>query len=346
MQNRHVDTSGPPRPAAGVPPPTGGGTLPPLLALLARSDPLTGPELARRLGVSRAAVAARVGRWRRTGLEVDTGPHGYRLRRPLRPLDPDRVRAGLPAAARRRIGTLEFHWRLDSTSSELARRSAKLPDRSFVFAEWQSAGRGRRGRTWRSPPATNLQLSCLKRFARGYGVLSGLSLAAGIAAARALADCGVRDIALKWPNDLVHGDAKLGGVLVELGGDPAGACHAIVGVGINVYLPQPVRKALDRPCTDLDSLRGTAAPSRDALAAALVTRLVEALDAFDQSGFAAFAEAWAERDALAGRTVHVDGARGAFDGVAAGVDEHGALKVRDAGAVRRVDSAEVTVRPA
>ena len=316
---------------------------PAVLALLASGDCHAGPDMARRLGISRAAVWKQIEALRAAGLDVQSGEAGYRLTPPLEWLDPAAIRAALPAAIRRRIGGIENHWRLDSTSSECLRRAGDMPDRSFVFADWQDAGRGRRGRQWISPPATNLQFSCMKRFGSGYAALAGLSLAVGIAAANALDDCGATGIDLKWPNDLVHDDAKLGGILVELGGEFMGPCHAVIGVGINLRASQALRRVLDRPCTDLQSACGEA-PSRNTLAAALVARLVEALDVFDESGFAAFADAWSMRDALAGRAIRVDGARGVFEGTAAGVDARGALRVRRAGGIECLDSAEVTVR--
>lgn len=319
--------------------------MPQMLVLLASGRTMTGPELASELGVSRAAVWKQIETWRKSGLDIDSGPKGYRLARPLEPLNVGRIRTALPDSVRRRLGALENHWRLDSTSSELARRAVDLPDLSFVFADWQQAGRGRRGRQWLSPPALNLQFSCLKHFAGGYAGLSGLSLATGVAAVRALEDCGVPDVALKWPNDLVHGDAKLGGILVELGGEFMGPCHAIIGIGINVHLPERVRTALDRPCTDLASLCGGDAPSRNGLAAALIECMIDALETFDASGFAAFAEAWSKRDALAGRRIRVEGAHGTFEGIAAGVDARGALRVRTQEDMRVIESAEITVRP-
>ena len=320
--------------------------MPPVLRLLASGSAVSGPELARRLGISRAAVWKQIEALRRAGLEIVSGTQGYRLERPLDLLDVARVRCGVPSPLRRRIGSIENHWRLDSTSSELARRAAELQDRSFVFADWQDAGRGRRGRQWLSPPARNLQFSCLKRFAGGYAALSGLSLAVGLAAARALEDCGIAGVALKWPNDLVHRDAKLGGILVELGGEFMGPCHAIIGIGINVDLPAAVRRSLDRACADLAGLCDGGLPSRNELAAALIARLVEALDAFDASGFSACAAAWAQRDVLAGRRVRVDDPRGGFEGIAEGVDLRGALQVRTAVGVRAIDSGEVSVRSA
>ncbi|HVX04452.1 MAG TPA: biotin--[acetyl-CoA-carboxylase] ligase [Rhodanobacteraceae bacterium] len=315
-----------------------------MLALLASGDRHAGPDMARRLGISRAAVWKQIETLRTAGLEIESSEGGYRLLPPLEWIDPVAIHAALPAAIRRRVGTIENHWRLDSTSSECLRRAGELPDRSFVFADWQDAGRGRRGRQWVSPPATNLQFSCLKRFAGGYAALAGLSLAVGIAVADALEDCGARGIGLKWPNDLVHGDAKLGGILIELGGEFMGPCHAVVGVGINLRVPQTLRRALNRPCTDLRDVCGGKPPSRNALAIALLARLVEALDVFGDSGFAAFIEAWNARDALNGRAIRVDGARGVFDGTAVGVDARGALRVRHAGGVESLDSAEVTVR--
>jgi len=345
MSNPHLDTSGTRSPARVKAAPRVGSDMPQMLVLLASGQAVTGPELASKLGVSRAAVWKQIETWRKAGLDIASGPQGYRLAGPLEPLDVERIGAALPSHLRRRLGTLENHWRLDSTSSELARRAAGLPDLSFVFADWQQAGRGRRGRQWLSPPAVNLQFSCLKRFAGGYAGLSGLSLATGVAAARALEDCGTPGIALKWPNDLVHDDAKLGGILVELGGEFMGPCHAIIGIGINVHLPEGVRAALDRPSTDLARLCGGDAPSRNALATALVARLVEALEGFDASGFAAFAQAWMARDALVERRIRIEGAHGTFDGIAAGVDARGALRVRTDGGMCVIDSAEVTVRP-
>lgn len=319
--------------------------MPPVLRLLASGAAISGPELARRLDISRAAVWKQIETLRRGGLEIASEAQGYRLARPLDLLDVARVRGGLPAALRSRVGSIENHWRLDSTSSELARRAAELPDLSFVFADWQDAGRGRRGRQWLSPPARNLQFSCLKRFAGGYAALSGLSLAVGLAAARALEDCGTNGIALKWPNDLVHRDAKLGGILVELGGEFMGPCHAIIGIGINVDLPVAMRRSLDWACADLAGLCEGSLPSRSELAATLIVRLAEALDAFDASGFSACAAAWAERDVLAGRRIRIDDPRGGLEGIAEGVDLRGALQVRTAAGVRAIDSGEVSVRP-
>lgn len=317
---------------------------PELLDLLSSEAPVSGADLARRLRVSRAAVWKQIEALRAGGLSIQArAGEGYRLARPLDRLDAAAIRRALPAAVRKRIGVLEVHWKLDSTSSELLRRVEELPDRAFVFAEMQTAGRGRRGRNWVSPPASNLAFSCLKRFEQGYAALSGLSLAVGVASARALHACGVKDVGVKWPNDLVCRGAKLAGILVELGGEFLGPCHAVIGIGVNVHLPGDARAAIAQPVADLAELCGEA-PPRNELAAAMVEHVCVALDAFAVSGFAAFAADYARDDVLRGRVLRVEDPRGAFEGVAMGVDARGALRVRTPNGERAVDSAEVTVR--
>src|SRR5690606_19224828 len=193
----------------------------------------------------------------------------------------------------------------------------------------QSGGRGRRGRAWRMPLGGGLALSLLKRFDRGMAALSGLSLMAGIATCEALADAGIDAVGLKWPNDLIAEEAKLGGILVELGGDALGPCHAVIGIGLNLRLGDDAIAAIDQPCTDLARFAG-AVPSRNALAALLLARLVPALERFDREGFAPFAPAFEALDTLRGRDVQVIRAGDADggDGIAQGVDARGALRVR------------------
>jgi len=312
-----------------------------LLRALAPGEPVSGEALADGIGVTRAAVWKHVAALRKRGLPVDarTGL-GYSLPWPTQLLDADAVAARLEDGA----GSLEVHWELDSTSSELARRQDGLPDLAVVLAESQSAGRGRRGRAWLSPPGLNLYLSCLKRFERGFAGLSGLSLAVGVCVVRALEDAGVAGAHLKWPNDVMTDSGKLAGILVELGGEYQGPCTAIVGVGVNVRLPRTVREAIGQPAVDLAELAGGAPPDRNVLAACLVARLRRGLAMFEEGGFAAFADDFARLDWLHGKSLRLDGARGAFEGVGAGVDARGALRVRTADGEVRVDSAEVTVR--
>ncbi|NID15816.1 biotin--[acetyl-CoA-carboxylase] ligase [Luteibacter yeojuensis] len=317
-----------------------------LLEALAGGDAVSGAALARKAGVTRAAVWKQIEALRLKGVPVEARVGGgYRLPWTTELLDTQRIRAGLAPETSARIGMLEVHWDIDSTSSELARRIPVLDDLAFVMAEAQSAGRGRRGRTWLSPPGMNLYLSVLKRFDGGFASLSGLSLAVGVMLLRALADLGIRTPGLKWPNDVLAGNAKLAGVLVELSGEYSGPCAAVIGVGLNIRLPDSLHERAGQPITDLASILGGDPPSRNRIASAVIAALADGLLAFERHGFAAFAEEYAANDLLRGESLRIIDPRGEYDAMGEGVDERGALRVRRANGDRvTVDSAEVSVR--
>jgi len=321
-----------------------------LLALLAPGEPVSGAALAARAGVTRAAIWKQVEALRARGVPVEArGRAGYCLPWPLQMLDARRIRAALPAPWARSLGALEVHGELDSTSSELQRRLAGAADLSMVLAESQVAGRGRRGRGWLSPPGLNLYLSCLKRFAPGFAALSGLSLAIGVIVLRALDALGIAGAGLKWPNDVLAADGggKLAGILVELSGEYQGPCAAIVGIGLNLRLTPDLHRQAGQPASDLASLCAGSPPDRNRVAAALIAALAQGLGEFEREGFAAFAADYARHDLLRGQPLRLSGAHGAFEGVGAGVDARGALQLRmPDGGLRRIDSADVTVRRA
>ena len=327
-----------------------------LLALLAAGEPLSGEALAVAAGVTRAAIWKQVEALRRRGVPVEArGAAGYCLPWPLQMLDAARIRALLPTSAASALTALDVHWELDSTSSELQRRLATAGDFSVVLAETQHAGRGRRGREWLSPPGMNIYLSCLKRFDAGFAALTGLSLAVGVIALRALEKLGIDGAGLKWPNDLLVASGKrndgpggkLGGILIELSGEYQGPCAAIIGIGLNLRLTPALREQAGQPVADLAGLGGGMPPDRNLLVATLITALVEGLREFERDGFAAFGTDYARYDLLRDQPLQLSGALEAFRGVGAGVDARGALQVRlDDGSIRRVDSADVTVRRA
>ena len=324
-----------------------------LLAELAAGAPISGVELAAKAGVTRAAVWKQVEALRARGVPVEAGgASGYRLPWPVQLLDAARIRAALPAAVAKRLGALEVHWELDSTSSELQRRGAAAPDLSMVLAETQSAGRGRRGRRWLSPPGLNLYLSCLKRFDTGFAALSGLSLALGVIVLRTLEALGIAGAGLKWPNDVLAAapglaPGKLAGILVELSGEYQGPCAAVIGIGLNLRLTDALREQAGQPACDLATLAGGTPPDRNRVAAALIAALTEGLRQFEREGFAAFVDEYARHDLLRDRALRLSGAGGERDGIGAGVDGRGALLLRlPHGELQRVDSADVTVRRA
>lgn len=317
-----------------------------LVAALADGQDWSGSELARRFGVSRAAVWKHLDELRAAGLPIEAAAgRGYRLSLPLELLDATAIRAQLAPPLRERLGPLAVHWEIDSTNSELLRQAANLGDLAVCLAEQQHAGRGRRGRQWQSPPLCNIYLSLLRRFDTGMGNLAGLSLAVGVAVARALESCGAQGLGLKWPNDVLAADGKLAGVLVELGGEFLGPCHAVIGIGVNLYLAAGVRASIDQPVADLAGICAPL-PPRNRVVAALLEQLVAALDAFAAGGFAALRAAFERRDLLRGRELVLSGAEGVRHGSGAGVDARGALLLRQGATIRAFDSAEVTVRRA
>jgi BirA family biotin operon repressor/biotin-[acetyl-CoA-carboxylase] ligase len=319
-----------------------------LLSALAAGEPVSGAGLAAKAGVTRAAIWKQIEALRARGVPIEArGAAGYCLPWPFQMLDVDAIRAGVPAPLAQKLGALEVHWELDSTSSELQRRGAGAADFCVLLAETQTAGRGRRGRQWLSPPGLNLYLSCLKRFDRGFAALGGLSLAIGVIVMRTLETLGIDGAGLKWPNDVLTAEGKLGGILVELSGEYQGPCAAVVGIGLNLRLTPALREQAGQPASDLASLTRDVPPGRNQVAAALIATLIDGLQQFEREGFASFVDEYARHDRLRDQPLQLSGALGPFEGVGAGVDARGALQVRmPDGSLRQVDSADVTVRRA
>lgn len=309
--------------------------------------PVSGDALAREAGQTRAAVWKRIQGLRRAGVAIEAWPgRGYALAAPLDLLDAARIRTALPPAVAAGIDALEVAWCLESTNSELLGR-AQGAGVQVLLAERQSGGRGRRGRAWASPLAANLYLSVARGFEGGLARLGGLSLVAGVAVAEALRGLGAAAVGLKWPNDIVVADAgglrKLGGILVEGGGEHAGPARAVLGIGLNVCMPAAFGAGIDQPWTDLGALLDPA-PSRDALAAAVLAALLPALECFDRDGLAPFLPRYAACDAIAGARVQVQAGDGCHEGLALGPAADGALRVRTAGGERSFHAGEVSLR--
>lgn len=318
-----------------------------LLARLCRG-PASGAELARELGLTRAAVWKRIEALRSAGVDVDASPgRGYALARPLELLDGAAIAAALSPAAHAELDGLEVLFETDSTNAVALREPAPARGTRVWFAERQTAGRGRRGRDWASPLAAHVYLSLSRRFDGGVAALQGLSLAVGVAAAEALHAAGYPQAGLKWPNDLLAEGRKLGGILVEVGGDAAGPMRVVVGLGLNVAMPPSAAQAIDQPWCDLVSLSATP-PSRQAVCVALLDALLPMLARFEREGLAPFVAAWNRHDLLRGRAVRlVEGGR-VHEGVAAGIADDGALRLSppEGGEPRFFHAGEASLRAA
>lgn len=314
------------------------------------AGPASGDALARACGQTRAAVWKRIAGLREAGVVIDArAGRGYVLAHPLELLDAEAIRTQLPPSAGAALASLEVAWALDSTNSELLRRPSPPAGSAVLLAERQTGGRGRRGRAWLSPLAANLTFSLSRQFAGGLARLPGLSLVAGVATAEALQALGFPQVRLKWPNDLVVADGsglrKLGGLLVEGGGENAGPARAVIGLGLNVRMPPMHGAGIDQPWIDLASLAG-AAPSRNRIVAGLLAHWLPALAQFDAEGLAPFLERYAAFDALAGRDVVLHAGSGAQPARALGLAPDGGLRVEVDGREQRMHAGEVSVRAA
>lgn len=320
-----------------------------LLGVLADGRFHSGARLAAGAGVSRMTVCNAMRRLSDMGLEIDAlRGRGYRLRRPVELLERETILGLLGAGVRPRIARLEVHPRIDSTNSALMREGAAGAACGTVcLAEAQSAGRGRRGRGWVSPFGANLYLSLLWRFQHCPAEITGLGSLVGMALARAMRGCGAEGVGVKWPNDLVHQGRKLGGILMEMSGEVGGRCHVVVGVGINMALSPEQGRAIDQPWTSLAQILREGYPARNALAAAVIEAIVGAIERFESRGLEGLAKDWRGLDTVAGQEVRVSTARGTFEGVAAGVDGRGRLRLMRGGAEQVYDSGDVSlcVRP-
>ena len=229
--------------------------------------------------------------------------------------------------------------RCGSTNAVLL-REALLPGPVLLAAEEQTAGRGRRGRRWHSSAGADVTFSLARRIRRPARELAALSLVAGVAAASALRSLGVHAAALKWPNDLVIGAAKLGGILVETRAE-GGQTRAVIGVGINCRRAGGLERRLRRPVASLDEF---VSPRRNALIRDIASALMHAVDRFEASGFEAVRPEWEAMHAYAGQRLRVRLADGrSVSGIARGLFPDGALRLDTRRGERAVRSGTVVL---
>lgn len=321
---------------------------PMLLVLLADGRLHSGQWLAKELAVSRAAVWKGVERLRALGVPVlALARRGYRLTSPVEMLDARRIRATVNPRRLEQLRGLEVLFEVDSTNTRLLGKAPPPAGRADAcLSELQHAGRGRRGRRWIAPFGAGVALSVAWTFRDGAGALAALSLAVGVAVARALGRAGAQGVALKWPNDIWFEDRKIGGVLIELRAEAGGPAHVVIGVGVNVALSVETRLEIGTGGNAVAAVADACAavPSRNLLVGAILDELLSMLGEFEREGFAAFREAWSALDALGGRPVRVLLADDAVCGRARGVDRDGALLLETGDGVRRFVSGDASLR--
>ncbi|MDG2502498.1 MAG: bifunctional biotin--[acetyl-CoA-carboxylase] ligase/biotin operon repressor BirA [Porticoccaceae bacterium] len=303
----------------------------------------SGESLGEQLGVSRTAVWKQLQKVEEMGLQIESVKGtGYRVANGFELLCKETIVAHLSSANAQLPRQIEIFQTLDSTNKYVGERADYST--SVVFAERQTSGRGRRGKTWVSPFAANIYMSILWDFEQGAQALEGLSLGVGVAVRRALVELGLDNVSLKWPNDIYVAGKKLGGILLEMLGDPAGQCSVIIGVGINVSMPETTAADIDQPWTDLRA-ESKEPISRNKLAAVLVDKIFTLLADFETVGFAQYRDEWQAADAFKGQQGTISTPRDSISGTVVGVDNSGAVQLRlSSGEVQSFIGGELSLR--
>ncbi|MGD0961243.1 MAG: bifunctional biotin--[acetyl-CoA-carboxylase] ligase/biotin operon repressor BirA [Methylomonas sp.] len=323
-------------------------TLKHLLALLADGQFHSGTQLANAAGVSRAAVWKQLRSLAALGIELNAvSGKGYKLSQAMQLLDGELITGALRPYPKSLLAALDVHDALDSTNNYLLDR-ARLGGVSghACICEFQSAGRGRRGRQWLSPFGQNIYLSILWRYHDSPAAIAGLSLALGVAVIKALRDLGVKECGLKWPNDIYWRQRKLGGILVEVVGESGGPCHAVIGLGLNFYLSAQDLACIDQPCADMAGILGKAAyQRRNELIALLLNHLLPLLAEFKAHEMPKYAAEWRLYDCMQGKAADLYIAEQCYSGIVAGIDDNGLLLLNtDDGQQRGFAAGEVSFR--
>jgi BirA family biotin operon repressor/biotin-[acetyl-CoA-carboxylase] ligase len=308
----------------------------------------SGEALARSLGVSRSAVWKAVAALRSLGATLHAVRNrGYRLAHGCQPLDAKEIRGRLAHDAREHVARVDAVWSLDSTNTTLlARPNPCIGTAEVLLAEYQRAGRGRRGRTWLAPPGGAICLSISRTFPEVPQDLGALGLVIGVCALRALREHGAGNVGLKWPNDLLDGERKLGGVLIDVRAESDGPACVVIGIGLNLALDPALLRQIAEGGTAATDLASAVqpVPARNPLAASLVSACVRGLREFEREGLKPFMEEWRAADALRGRAISVSAAEGVARGIARGIDLRGALMLETPQGIQRFISGDVTVR--
>ncbi len=318
-----------------------------LLLLLADGEFHSGTELAKALGISRSAIWKQVNGLAEWGLQHSAvSGKGYRLEYPLELLDACQIHDAINEQTRSLLSSFEIFDQIDSTNRYLVERAQHhAPSGSVCLAEHQTAGKGRRGRQWVSPYGRNIYLSLLWRFQQGPSSISGLSLAIGVAVIRALKQHHIDAIGLKWPNDIYSQGKKLGGILVEVSGESDGPCSAVIGLGLNLWLPENQAQSISQPWTDLSKITGQKSLSRNKLAGTLLNHLLPIIAGYEAVGINAYLDEWRGYDCLSGKFADLFIGQQHFSGLMRGIDNHGMLLVeRPDGTVQTFASGEVSFR--
>lgn len=310
-----------------------------LISILADGEFHSGEQLGERLGMSRAAINKHVQTLRDWGVDVFTVPgKGYSLPEPIQLLDQSFISGQIKQG---QVAVLPV---IDSTNQYLLDRIVTLQSGDACVAEYQQAGRGRRGRKWFSPFGANLYLSMYWRLEQGPAAAIGLSLVIGIVMAEVLRDLGASQVRVKWPNDLYLQDRKLAGILVELTGKTGDAAQIVIGAGINLAMRQVESDVINQGWINLQE--AGIVIDRNTLAARLINELRAALELFEQEGLTPYLSRWEKLDNFINRPVKLIIGDKEIVGISRGIDAQGALLLEQDGATKAWMGGEISLRSA
>lgn len=285
----------------------------------------SGEELGELLGVSRAAVWKVLKKFEQLGVSVlSIKGKGYCVDGGLDILDINRISPQIPSTLQ-----IKLFNQIDSTNTYLLR--SRSPSRAVCIAESQTAGRGRRGRHWVTPFAKNICFSIAWQFEGGIAALEGLSLVVGVLVVRVLRRIGIDGIKLKWPNDILYRNKKLGGVLIEISGDPLGECMAVIGLGLNISVPDSSAAAIEQPWINLNEIffESNLSPvGRNELIASLLTEIAEALATYQHDRLLAYRDEWLTYAAYLGNLIQLDVGGVQYEGILKGINQAGAVIIQ------------------
>ncbi|MBA8871916.1 bifunctional biotin--[acetyl-CoA-carboxylase] ligase/biotin operon repressor BirA [Pantoea agglomerans] len=309
-----------------------------LVDILSDGEFHSGEQLGETLGMSRAAINKHIQTLKSWGLDVYTVTgKGYSLSAPIQLLDEQAI---LSQVTQGNVSVIPV---IDSTNQYLLERMHEMESGAACIAEYQQAGRGRRGRQWFSPFGANLYMSMYWRLEQGPAAAMGLSLVIGIIMAETLRSLGADDVRVKWPNDIYLNDRKLAGILVELTGKTGDAAQIVIGAGINLAMRTADASQINQGWINLQEAGVTV--NRNELAARLINSLRETLPLFEQEGLTPFVARWAALDNFINRPVKLLIGEREVHGIARGVDSQGGLLLEQDGEIKAWVGGEISLRP-
>lgn len=311
-----------------------------LLRLLADGEFHSGEQIGRQLVISRAAVSQQIKGLKALGLDIfSVTGKGHALAQPLELLD--------AAALQQLAGGAPIHCvaMIDSTNQYMMSRLGDWQKGECLLTEYQTAGRGRRGRQWVSPFGSQLMMSLYWRLEEGMAAAMGLSLVVGVALVETLQSFGYHEVGLKWPNDVYAQGAKLAGILVEMSATSGGSCHVVIGVGLNLNMPLQPLPAITQPWTALSTI-SSAPVARNRFSGEFIRRLRAALLEFEQGGLTPFLGRWNQMDIYRDRPVRLLLGEQEIRGVARGINGQGGLLLETGSGLQTFVGGEISLRAA